>query len=254
MRRALSLFFFVALAPGCLVVEAPSNHEMPIEADDFCTRLAQVECDGFDHCCDDATVRMHAPTHDACVQMVQHQCTDGSFNISVAVHDRRTGYDPYYGGAVIETMRDYVSRCDPEIVRFTNRRDGLESALRGTVANGAACLDGQDITMNFAALLSCEDFSSACILRDGMHGECAMRRSSGDTCFLDFDCREDLYCTGLIGGHCQARLPIGGDCQAPLSTTQQHTWCESSYCVGGHCAMPTRTNVYCGSSTIPTMM
>jgi len=111
-----------------------------------------------------------------------------------------------------------------------------------------------DITMNFGVLLSCEDFSSACILRDGTHGECAMRRSVNDSCFLDFDCREGLYCTGLIGGHCQMRLPIGGDCQAPLSTTQQHTWCESSYCVMGHCAAPTRTNVYCGSSTIPTMM
>jgi hypothetical protein len=204
-------------------------------------------CESFDRCCDDPTVRAMAPTQAACEQAVLSDCTTGTLSIQTAINDPRAGYDPTIAGSVFGTYRDYVDRCDPTIVVWSNRRDGLESALQGSVGNGEPCLHNQSVldASNYPALLSCEDFSRACILRDTMNGVCEARRAMGDSCVLDFDCREELYCTGAIGGTCQLRLADGGVCGG-TDGTQHHAWCRSSFCYRGHCEAPNRTHVYCG--------
>lgn len=247
MRRVLAPLLALALAPlasSCLLAEPPSAHMTPpVAADDMCTRYAQLVCDGFDHCCDDAAIRSMAPSRDACVTMVVGGCTSGSFNLSMLVHDPRTGYDPAAAGQVLGIYGDYVDACDPSVVEWSTRRDGFESALTGTVANGQPCLDGNPLS-EYPAFLSCEDFSQACILTGLTTGNCTARHGAGQSCVLDFDCQDDLFC---MGGMCRARLPNGGSC-GPLdgSGTQQHRACQSSFCYHGLCETPTRTHVYCG--------
>lgn len=259
MRRTIFGTLTAMLALGtssCLVVTPPGAHmSPPVAVDDFCTRLAQVTCDGFERCCDDPAVLSMAPTHSDCVQAVQTNCTSGTYSISTAIHDPRTGYDPFVGGAVIGRMQDFVARCDPSMVVFTGRRDGFESALQGTVASGAQCLNGNAL-MNYPAFLSCMDFDQACILESDLtHGSCNQRRAAGDRCVLDFDCAEGLYCQPItlsITGMCAPRLANGSPCAA-LDGTPNHSWCASGYCYHGACETPTRTHVYCGDSTVPTM-
>ncbi len=236
---------------GCLAIQPPSAHmSPPVAADDFCTRLAQVSCDGFDRCCDDPVARAMAPDRATCVQAVQNSCTSGMYSISMAVHDPRTGYDPEHAGAVIGTYQDFVARCDPSLVVWSGRRDGFMSALRGTVDNGRPCLVDQDPVANYPALVSCRDFSQSCIVSGLRDGSCLERRPAGGNCVLDFDCQDGLYCAPrpLNWGLCTAQLANGAVCAADGASHAE--WCQSSFCFMGRCAEPTQRSVYCGGGAI----
>jgi hypothetical protein len=252
MRRAVLVasrtVLLVLGTSSCLLATPPGDHvSAPVGIDDFCTRFAQSVCEGFDHCCDDPATRASAPDRATCIQALISSCTDPSMiSIYTAVSDPVTGYDPVLGGAMFGMYNDYIERCDPNIVLWSNRRDGFEAPLVGTRPDGEQCLDGSALDRaNFTAFLSCEGYDQACILNDLSHGFCHARRHQGDTCSLDFDCVDGLYCPAGLGATCQPRLPNGGACGS-LDGTQHHAWCASSFCYAGMCETPTRTHVYCG--------
>ncbi len=252
MRRALLSLVVLLITLGtssCLLVEPPSGHmSPPIAVDDFCTRFAQTTCDGFDACCDDPAIRARGD-RTACVQTIQTHCTSGTISISTAIHDPRTGYDPFVAGAVIGTMQDYIARCDPSIMVWSGRRDGFDSLLQGTVANGNQCLNGNPLT-EYPALLSCDDFSQACILSSLTSGNCNARHTETQGCVLDFDCADGLYCGGpVLATTCQPRLADGAACGS-ADGAQHHSWCRSSFCFAGRCEAPNRTDVYCGGGAL----
>lgn len=249
MRRVLIVAGLIVTTLGtssCLAVAPPGAHmSPPVAVDDFCTRLAQVTCDGFEQCCDDAATRMAAPDHTRCVQMIQSGCTSGMYSLSTLIHDPRTGYDPFVAGQVIADAERYVATCDPTIVVWAARRDGFERALTGTVGPGGNCVNGNPIA-NYPALFSCEDLTESCILdTSATRGTCAARLGLHARCFLDFDCGDSMYCAPqVLTSTCEPRLANGGACNHDGS--DRATWCQSSFCHAGACATPTRTNVYCG--------
>jgi hypothetical protein len=246
LSAACLVLGFAGLTSSCLLAEPPSGHmTAPVPADDMCTRYAQLICDGFIHCCDDPAILAAAPPRDTCVQMVQSSCTSGTYSLSMLCHDPRTGYDPIVAGQVLGTYGDYIDACDPSVMTWSVRRDGFEEALQGTVANGQPCLNGNPLS-EYPAFLSCEDFSQACILTGLTTGNCTARHPLGQSCVLDLDCQDGLYCAG---NNCSRLLANGAVCGG-ADGSQHHGWCQSSFCFQGRCETPTRTHVYCGGGVL----
>jgi hypothetical protein len=249
MRRFAPLLVALAcalLASSCLLVNDPNAHAAtPVDAEAFCGRFAQAVCDGYFHCCTDPSRNHIFANESDCRVQAQMICTSGSngINLNAIIHDPRTGYDPLVAGEVLNQLAYDASVCDPQVARWVQRRDGFERALTGTVENGAACLRDNPLT-NVAAFLSCEDPTRACVLTGLTTGDCLLRRQAGESCVLDFDCREGLYCAPSVGANsCAPRLPEGSACAH--NGSDHGAWCESGVCAGGLCVRADANSVYC---------
>jgi hypothetical protein len=230
-----------------VLIDAPGNQEShPVGADDFCTRLAEVICDGIVHCCDQPAVVAMYSNHGMCISQVQTACTSGNPNVSQLVHDSRTGYDPAIAGDVIAEARWRVSQCDTSISTWIYERTGFLRMFTGTIAGGAQCWSG-DITAGIApgVFLSCNDPNDSCQLATVHRATCAARVGNGQACIDDLDCADGSYCapgTVLQASMCAPRL-AGGSCNHDLS--DHGSWCQSGVCAMGQCVPATRTTVYC---------
>jgi hypothetical protein len=250
MRSPL-VFLAIALTPAissCVLIDAPSNHEShPVSADDFCTRAAEVICDGITHCCDQPTIVNMYRDRPTCVGHVSTGCMNGSPNIYQLVHAPVTGYDPALGGDVIAEARYRASICDTGVAAWLYQREGFLRVFPGTVAPGNSCLTGDPTAMSNAPdYVSCDDPGYACVLDTGLHhGNCSARVPAGRSCIVDLDCADGLYCApgALVAGTCTPLLAAGGACTHNLA--DQGAWCQSGVCTMGTCQEATRTSVYC---------
>lgn len=249
MRASIAALALTGSMLGsCVLVNAPSNHEAhSISPDDFCTRLAEVICDGITHCCDNPSFVMMNHDRGMCVGRIQTVCTNGNPNVSQLVHDRRTGYDPALGGDVIAEARYRASVCDVSVAAWTHEREGFLRVFPGTVAPGNMCLMGDPTSAaNAAAFLSCNDPGYACVIESATHGACNQRVGAMRPCITDFDCTTGLYCAPgavLARSTCAPLLPTGGACSHNLA--DQPTWCASGVCTSGQCVAATLSSVYC---------
>jgi hypothetical protein len=185
------------------------------------------------------------PSAATCVQGITRACnTPGSLgteSLSDFVRDPRAGYDPTIAGAAFGTYNDYIDRCDPSIVTWSNRRDGFIGALQGSHEVNDRCLmTNALLPSSYGAFVSC-DPQHACILMSLTEGYCNATRPIGGSCTLDFDCDGGLYCAS---GTCARRLENGSPCGT--SDSPHPNWCRSSFCYMGMCETPTQNHVYCG--------
>lgn len=220
-----------ALATGCTLVNAPSDHTGgEIELDQFCPIYADIVCRAHLDCCPTPMV-----SYDDCLSAVAGDCQEGLVPLAT---DPRTGYSPDAAARVVAQGSALAASCDLGIVDFFVRRDGLQGALAGTVEPGGACMDATGFEA--PAMWSCTDLTQSC--RPGAPSwRCAPRSPAGEACFIDFDCQEGTYCDALVIGIMGTCRPQG----ATAATCTKDTQCQSLICEGGSCLARDVTNTYC---------
>jgi len=250
MRRFVALALAIASPTigSCVLVDAPSNHEShPVSADDFCTRISEVICDGITECCDQPAVRAMYANRSMCVSRVATGCMNATPSLYALVHSPVTGYDSALGGDVVAEARYRASQCDLTIAAWVHQREGFLRVFPGTVGPGGQCLMGDPAaTANAPDFFSCSDPDHACQLdRTLRRGTCDARVGAGESCIVDLDCQDGMFCapSAIITGTCTALLPTGGACSH--NTFDQGAWCQSGVCSMGVCQAATVSNVYC---------
>ncbi len=232
--------FLLVLALGCSVVNDPDDHRPggdldPVAANEFCSEVAEVLCEGHVDCCSTPSVDL-----EPCITDMTRRCTS---TIGEILLDPRTGYDPRVAAEVSMEGRGYTASCDTALAAWGGDRMGFLRVLRGTVEPGGECTP--DGWLDFAAQYSCEDLGQACVSSGGGRSYCVDLGSEGDTCRRNDDCLAAFYCEGfqpfISEGTCMAELPVGAACDE--ATDCASTVCESNVCVElsqetFYCALP----------------
>lgn len=124
---------------------------------------------------------------------------------------------------------------------------GAACAEREECARNLACVGGTCTVLGGAGAacklsdISCK-FDLTCKLMDfaTLSGECQAPAAAGATCFLDMDCKSDLYCAGvsfglqMTPGTCSPRLAVGAACTA----SQFGNPCvDTATCTAGTCTL-----------------
>lgn len=251
----------VVLAPllalgGCSLVNDPSGHmggsadagpsvdagPEPIAASQYCNELAEFACESAGACC-----RLGDPTP-TCVAEVRSAC-DTSFGTTILA-DPRTGYDPLRAGEAFARARVLAATCEPSILDwYSDQRTGFPSALAGSVTGGNRCTPRSLTAADFdiAAFYSCLDDDQACIFNGIDSWSCTSRASATESCYLDTDCQDNLFCdyglTGMSPGRCAPQRMPGLPC------TERGGECLD-VCYMNVCVAPTRDTIYCAFAPV----
>lgn len=240
---------------------------VPVEAADFCARMAALVCEVNERCCDgvvagrdlgdpdagvDAGVgdggmpdagRRDAGPAPSCEMQQLDACED---TVQALVDDPRTAYVPARGGAYLAALEAQARGCFTEAPEVTD----FMSVFEGTGIEGADCTPRTTSEENLRlSQLSCAD-GLTCHLR---------RRSDGTTlgvceprvdqdCSHALDCDPGLWCNLPDSwepgrwGTCQPLRANGWDCESDQE-------CASRYCSSaGTCGDPDPER-YCAAST-----
>ncbi|MCB9598254.1 MAG: hypothetical protein H6719_36410 [Sandaracinaceae bacterium] len=244
MRRAAILLAVGALA-GCSAVNPPSDHVAePVAADDFCATYAAVLCEGVLDCCPAAA----GMSLESCTDLVGPIC---AMSLSTLVGDQRTGYDADEAGYQLNVARNLTATCDPGIVAWQARLDGLVSILRGTVPEAELCTPAfpesfPDGRVDFPRFYSCEGDLACRVTGSVMEWRCLDRGELGAACVGLNDCAVGLLCQPVSDTRyqCGERLPNGASC---TSSGQCQSY-RCGECVAGACTCQpadTAEQVYC---------
>jgi hypothetical protein len=207
----------------------------------ICDRLATILCASEAACCD-------KPGRDvaACKTAINKSCTDDAMFDSIA-GQKAAGFDAAQAKVVFTEIERLASTCDLSINEYSAGKDGLRTIFKGTIAPGADCtpVNAADKAMAGGALASCtmnDDY--ACLPGvPPLPWKCSDRGASGDRCFSDVNCKDDLFCdnpdlTVNITSKCMARKAEGASCK----TVNE---CTTLLCKGGKCVAKAQQNAYC---------
>lgn len=209
MRRLL----LVSLVTGCTLLNDPASHmgnlpDAPVlDAEqlayvNLCPAIAEIACSGWDGCC------MGSEPPPGCRARVAADC---QADIE-PLNDLRVGFDPVAAAESIAEGRALAAACDPALLVWY--RNLYTNIFPGTIGPGSECTPRS--VSDFAALFSCAG-GNACIAVGGAADRfiCAPRATEGQSCVLQTDCTNELYCTSTdIGtvGTCMPRLAQGEVC------------------------------------------
>jgi hypothetical protein len=211
-----------------------------VQAGALCDRLATIQCAGEAHCCNG--VQRDAAT---CKRALLATCVDELLLDAISARSE-VGFDSARAATAFEQFETLASMCDPGIIAFAERLDGMRGMFQGSISPGASCTPSNLLnnTMAGAALVSCNEVAtSACLPgQTGLSWSCTPRAAAGGRCFSDVNCQDGLYCPNpelaLAGGNCAARKAIGAACA-------QANECQSWFCISGSCAEPNVQSAYC---------
>ncbi|HJL16263.1 MAG TPA: hypothetical protein RMH99_11440 [Sandaracinaceae bacterium LLY-WYZ-13_1] len=245
MRVSVAWVGLGAALAGCALVNDPGAHQDPVELDEICGALAELQCESYERCCPALDGPLTEDERDACELSARASCRDDPLQ-GALYEDPRAGYDALTAAQTIAEGYGFLDdACDTGIADWYRRRDGLFRFLTGTVAGGGECTPRSDpgnpgSDPDVAALFSCADFDQSCAPdRTGTQWSCVARGGEDDPCLLFLDCVDGLFCD-RSSQTCQPRLGLDYSC----SSDEQ---CESLSCAAGRCVPRTARSVFCGS-------
>ncbi len=209
----IGALFAALVSVSCSVVVDPGRHAAgePLDADLFCTEIANALCEGNANCCDMPVDRT------PCVGTVIDQCAVAD----EVLPDARVAYDARAAAALLAEGRSLADACDPDVVELLDSRRFLPEILAGTVPAGGTCTP--DPLTDVAAYLQCE---RGLICEFGLPDwTCRPPRGLGVRCANSFGCETPLVCVEDGDGMmtCQAPLAVGASCT-------DNDQCESLNC------------------------
>jgi len=243
LRRGL----IALLLTGCTLVNAPSDHAAePVEANEFCSELTSILCDGVISCCSTAATI----PRDECVRRVNPFCAS---NYGPLISDSRTGYDAEEAGFRLATMRQMVAECSTAVLANLSSDDGLLALLTGTVGERGTCDPTiterpDDGFFDAPRFLACRSGLECTYALDTMDWRCLPPVANGAPCSVAAVCEPGTICVPVSDteARCMDRFADGAACTAGGA-------CESYLCgacdmMGNNCTcLPddTRDQVYC---------
>jgi hypothetical protein len=206
----------------------------------LCSRLAEIDCAGEVHCCNNP-----GRTVEACRADIMKTCTDNLFLDRMA-GDPITGFDMAAAERAYTQLEEKAAQCDDTVAIWGGSPEGLRGILKGTVAPEAECTAPPEAIIDppkvAAHLASCAQIAThACLpaQEEGGPWSCEARSTAGGPCFSDNNCVDGLYCnTANPMGACTERLADGTACTNPTS-------CKSLYCKKGSCVPADQQSAYC---------
>jgi hypothetical protein len=226
--------------------DAGDPADAPVEPGQLCERLSTVQCTGETRCCN--TPRSAS----ACKAARMMDCM--STNLDEVARLPISGFNQEKAAILLRKLEQLVSSCDPSVKPWSVSPDGLRSIFEGSVAADQPCTPAPGVASvaNYGgALASCKDPATHACLFTGAGppaapatATCAARASAGAKCFVDTNCREELYCDNTSmtysGGTCTARKPLGDACLHSFE-------CASGFCnhTGSVCGPPDVQHAYC---------
>jgi hypothetical protein len=207
---------------------------------DLCRRIAEINCAGEAHCCDNP-----GRSVDECKQDLNKTCASDLMLDRVAMQPS-TGFDEEAAERAYAELERRASMCDPTVAKWGAASDGLRGLLKGSVAEGASCKPTAtvpDPVMLAAALLSCsKPETNACVYANPLEAwTCQPRAASGGGCVTDNNCSDGLYCVITapgLPGTCKERKAVGESCDTP-------TQCASLFCKRAKCVEADQQAAYC---------
>lgn len=250
----------------CALV-ACAGDQTPIAEDDYCTAIAEAQCDGAFRCC--PTVDQRFVTRAECVSAYQSGCEN---TVLYARVGRVSGvpldgvtYDAAEGARVVSEFRDAAASCETPPDTFVSPGFGgpsptnpIPRPYRGALDRDAVCIDDKECTSELVCRPAADNDQArhclpvgatgdGCLLRehcaDGSYcspsGICAALGNDGDTCFAGArGCAAGLICAGLESpddAHCTPLSVAGELCFAECSGD---SLCETSCAPGTFCSRP----------------
>jgi hypothetical protein len=207
---------------------------------DLCRRIAEINCAGEAHCCDNP-----GRTQDACKQDLNKTCSSDLMLDRVAMQES-TRFDAAAAERAYAELERRASMCDPTVAKWGAASDGLRGLLRGSVPAGSSCKPTAtvpDAVSLAAGLLSCaEPETNACVYANPLEDwTCKPRSAAGGGCVTDNNCTDGLYCVIAapgLPGTCKERKAVGESCDTP-------TQCASLFCKRGSCVEADQQAAYC---------
>lgn len=211
-----------------------------VEPAQLCQRIAEINCAGEAHCCDDP-----GRTVEECKQDLIETCANELMLDRVAMQEI-TRFDAEAAERAYTELERRAAMCDPTVAQWGAAPDGLRGLLKGSVAGGDSCKPTQavpDPVSLAAALLSCEHPEThACVYANPLEDwTCEPRSAAGGGCVTDNNCEDGLYCVVTapgLAGMCTERKAVGDSCDGP-------TQCASLFCKGGSCVAADQQAAYC---------
>jgi hypothetical protein len=223
-----------------------------VQAGQVCARMSAIQCAAEVHCC-----TAPAKTLEACKSELTKYCTDKLYLDKIASNSA-SGFSSAQAEMVFNKIEEFSSSCDPSVVAWAAKAEGLRSIFRGTVPPNGQCKPG-GIVPSYdsygAALASCTQAETTACLFSGNGAppsapsmtRCAPRAGAGGGCFVTTNCTEGLYCPNsqmnYAGGKCTAQKLVGATC-----TLDEE--CVTFSCRNAACVAATAQTAYCVSNSL----
>jgi len=153
--------------------------------------------------------------------------------ILTTIADAQSGKIKYDGGEAASCVSE-IKNAPCTFTGFnTTASDPCNKMFTGTVATGAACIEGSECVNGDICVFpsTCTDPTNTCC-SGAMAGKCTARNASGATCAADAECADGLYCSDPM-------FTGTGTCKAQATTAG--ATCDTS--VFGACANPFYCNI-----------